>query len=88
MHPSARRLLAGVLLFASLAHSAPAWAADADTSTVRPATAQVHGSIALASFRIAVRLATRVRFPAGVGLGIAVCTAGIVLEIDNYVRSR
>lgn len=88
MHQPARLVLAGTIIFGSLAASVPALAAGADTTAARPATAHPRGSIALASFRIGMRLATRVRFPTGVGLGLAVCTAGIVIELDNYVRSR
>ncbi len=88
MHRFACRLISSALLFASLVTPVYARASAADTTAVHPVTTQAHGSIALASFRIGARLASRIRFPAGVGLGLTVCTAGIVLEIDNYVRSR
>ncbi len=88
MHRFACRLISSALLFASLVTPVSVRATTADTTVVHPATTQAHGSIALASFRIGARLATRIRFPAGLGLALAVCTAGIVLEIDNYVRSR
>ena len=87
MRPLAFRMSVSALLFASFLTSA-ALAADSDTTTVRHATPRTHGSIALASFRVGARLASRIRYPAGVGLGIAVCAAGIALEIDHYVRSR
>lgn len=87
MRPPACRSIVIALLLASLVPPA-ALAAQADTTAVHQATPRTHGSIALASFRLGARLAGRIRFPAGVGLGIAVCAAGIALEIDNYVRSR
>ena len=88
MHRFACRLISSGLLFASLVTPVSVRASPADTTAVHPATTPAHGSIALASFRVGARLAGRIRFPAGLGLGLAVCTAGIVLEIDNYVRSR
>ena len=80
--------LVSALLLASLVSPVLAIASVADTTATRPAAARAHGSIAHASFRVGARLASRIRFPAGLGLGIAVCAAGIALEIDDYVRSR
>ena len=88
MRPSACRSIICALLFASILPPASALAAKSDTTMVRSETLWAHGSIALVSFRVGARLASRIRFPAGVGLGIAVCAAGIALEIDQYVRSR
>jgi hypothetical protein len=62
--------------------------APADSSTAIHSRRAGRGVIALASARVGLRLATTVRFPAGVGLGLAVCTAGIVLEVDEWLRSR
>jgi len=88
MHTPARIGVTGALFLSSLAAAIPAMAEVADTTAARSAPTPAHGSIALASFHVGVRLATRVRFPVGVGLGLTVCTVGIVLEIDQYVRSR
>ncbi len=87
MRPLACRMTVSALLFASFLTPA-ALAADSDTTMVRHGPPRAHGSIAIASFRVGARLASRIRFPAGLGLGLAVCAAGIALEIDDYVRSR
>lgn len=88
MRPLACRQILSALLFAAFLPPAAALAAEADTTTSRTETSPARGSIALASFRVGARLASRIRFPTGLGLGIAVCAAGIALEIDHYVRSR
>lgn len=64
--------------------------AGAATASPRRTTsaASRRPGVAKASCAMGVRLALGVRFPVGFGLGLAVCTVGAVIEIDDWLHAR
>jgi hypothetical protein len=65
-----------------LATPSPAIAGSRADSTHATSSAKGQTHYSAAACAAGYRIATIVRFPIGVGLGLAVCVAGIALDLD------
>ena len=80
--PLARCLVALIAWFVAVAQPVLAGSA-ADSTGAQPGAARPSSPhYAAAGCAAGYRIATIVRFPIGIGLGLAVCVAGITLELD------
>ena len=90
-HPSILALTAALwLAIAAPAARTPAASVAAAVATQRSSHAAASRPFHLAktSCAIGARLALAVRFPVGLGLGLAVCTAGAVMQLEDWLRAR